>query len=268
MNLLINPRTINKNFFYDYKYLYFQQNIKKMPNLNIGFIILRHVNSEITNTYWIKCYNCIRKFYPENKIVIIDDNSKQQFLTTINLYKTIVINSEYPGRGELLPYHYYLKNKFFNKAVIIHDSVFINKYVNFNVDDYKLLWSFEHKFNYDYRKIVPQILTIFNDPKLIYFYNNNKQSWRGCFGAMSVITHDYLSFVNQKFNLNKLLKFIVNRKTRMCFERIIGCLLQIHKPYKCLLGDIHHYCPWKIRINNVNQEKIKKLPLIKVWSGR
>ena len=30
-----------------------------------GFIILRHVNSSLTNQYWIKCYNSIRNFYKE-----------------------------------------------------------------------------------------------------------------------------------------------------------------------------------------------------------
>ena len=37
--------------------------------------MLRHVNNTETNKYWIHCYNCIRKYYPENKILIIDDNS-------------------------------------------------------------------------------------------------------------------------------------------------------------------------------------------------
>jgi hypothetical protein len=39
----------------------------------IGFIILRHVNNETTNYYWQDCYNHIRKYYPENIIMIIDD---------------------------------------------------------------------------------------------------------------------------------------------------------------------------------------------------
>ena len=39
------------------------------------FIIVRHVNSELTNKYWKESYNCIRKFYPEIKVVIIDDST-------------------------------------------------------------------------------------------------------------------------------------------------------------------------------------------------
>jgi len=74
----------------------------------LGFIILRHVNSSLTNNYWIRCYDSIRHFYPENSIIIIDDNSDLQFLTEKKLDNTTVINSEYPKRGELLPYYYYL----------------------------------------------------------------------------------------------------------------------------------------------------------------
>ena len=62
---------------------------------NLGFIMLRHVNNEQTNNYWSHCYDCIRKFYPESKILIIDDNSNYNFITEKELYKTKIIQSEY-----------------------------------------------------------------------------------------------------------------------------------------------------------------------------
>ena len=94
---------------------------------DVGFIILRYVINELTNKYWIKCVNSIRQHYPENNILIIDDNSNYDFITDEKLYKTTVINSEFHKRGELLPYYYYLHNKLFDVAVIMHDSAFINK---------------------------------------------------------------------------------------------------------------------------------------------
>ena len=122
----------------------------------IGFIITRHVNNELTNQYWIYCVKSIRQYYPENNILIIDDNSNYDFVTDEEFYKTTVIQSEYPGRGELLPYYYYLHNKLFDIAVIIHDSVFINKHIDFNVENYKFLWDFEHYFD-EYEKEVNMI---------------------------------------------------------------------------------------------------------------
>ena len=78
---------------------------------SFGFIITRHVNSETTNRYWNHSVKLLRSFYPERKIVIIDDNSNQNFVKADFDYKNVeIIQSEFPGRGELLPYYYYLKN--------------------------------------------------------------------------------------------------------------------------------------------------------------
>jgi hypothetical protein len=229
----------------------------------IGFIILRHVNSQLTNTYWIHCYNSIRKYYPENKILIIDDNSNYEFITNKNLYKTTIIKSEFPGRGELLPYYYYIHNKLFDIAVILHDSVFINQYIDFTVDDYKILWNFEH--DWDKIKEETKLINAFNNKELKTFYEN-KQLWKGCFGGMCVITHDYLSSIHKKYDFSKLLMHILNRKNRCNFERVIACLLQQGGENKTLFGDIHVYCPWGVKFNQ--RDRYTHLPLIKVWSGR
>jgi hypothetical protein len=230
----------------------------------IGFIILRHVNNGLTNKYWIHSYECIRKFYPENQIIIIDDNSNYKYiLNKETLYKTTIINSEYIGRGELLPYYYYLNNKLFETAVIIHDSVFINKYIDFTVDKYKLIWDFKH--NWDITKDEINIIKILKDHNLLKFYEN-KKLWKGCFGGMSIIKHDYLLLINEKYNISKLLDVIKTRHDRCRFERVIACLLQINSKEKCLLGDIHSYCKWGITFKE--KDKFLNLPIIKVWTGR
>ena len=101
-------------------------------NFGFGFIVLRHVNSEITNKYWNQCVKLIRIYYPNNKIIIIDDNSDYKYIKSDFDYRNIsIIKSEYPKRGELLPYIYYLRNKWFENAVILHDSTFINSYIPF-----------------------------------------------------------------------------------------------------------------------------------------
>ena len=229
----------------------------------IGFIILRHVNKELTNNYWILCYDNIRKYYPENFILIIDDNSNYNFITYKKLYKTNIIDSQYKGRGELLPYYYYLHNKLFDIAVIIHDSVFINKYIDFNVNKYKLLWEFEHKW--DQKNDETKMINLFNDKELLNFYEN-KNLWKGCFGGMSIIRHDYLIDINNKYDLSKLLNCVLNRFNRCSFERVIACLLQINEKKETLLGNIHDYCKWKITFKE--KDNYTHLPLIKVWSGR
>ena len=96
--------------------------------MTFGFIITRHVNSDKTNKYWNQNVKLLRHYYPEQQIIVIDDNSVQDLVCADFEYKNItIIQSEYPGRGELLPYIYYLKYNWFDNAVIIHDSVFFIK---------------------------------------------------------------------------------------------------------------------------------------------
>jgi hypothetical protein len=229
----------------------------------IGFIILRHVNNEVTNKYWITCVKSIRLYYPENEILIIDDNSNYEYITDEPLYKTIIIQSEYPQRGELLPYHYYLKHKLFDIAVIIHDSVVINKYIDMNVETYRFLWEFEH--NWDHIHDESRMICSFHDIELLKFYEN-KNLWKGCFGCMSIITHDYLIRINNKYNISSLLNYVLNRYNRMSFERVIACLLQKEGNQETLLGNIHKYCDVGLNFNEI--DKYSHLPIIKYWSGR
>ena len=110
-----------------------------------GFIILRCVRKPKSSKLWEKCYDHIRNYFPDIPIVIIDDNSKKQFINKNKpLTYTEIINSEYKGRGDLLPYHYLYKLKFFEKAIIIHDSVFINSEFNPSTEDCKFLWKFSN----------------------------------------------------------------------------------------------------------------------------
>jgi hypothetical protein len=196
--------------------------------------------------------------------VIIDDNSDQSLVKEEYPYKNVeIIQSEHPGRGELLPYYYYLHNKLFDTAVIIHDSVFINRHVDINVNKYKLIWDFEH--HSDQIEDETKMIKLFNDVELLNFYQN-KNLWKGCFGGMSIITHDYLMDINNKYDIRKLLDHVLTRFNRCSFERVIACLLQKNEKKETLLGSIHSYCPWGINIKQINN--YKHLPFIKIWTGR
>lgn len=232
----------------------------------ICFMMLRHVNSEKSSVYWMECYDNVRKYYPENPIIIIDDNSNYELIRPKDLYKTTIIQSEYPKRGELLPYYYYLHNKWSDIAVIIHDSVYVNKYIDFNVEKYKFIWEFDHK--HDQIEDETNMIRSFKDSELLEFYQN-KSLWIGCFGAMSVIRHDYLVFINNKYDISNLLNFVLNRYNRMSFERVLAVLLQKHEKSEkteTILGNIHKYCRWGVRHDEI--DKMKHLPLIKFWSSR
>jgi hypothetical protein len=212
--------------------------------MSFGFIILRHVNNDISKTYWEIAYKSIRKYYPHNKIIIIDDNSNYEYIDTTfekTLYKTTIIKSEWTGRGELLPYIYYINHGWVDTAVILHDSVFVNKYIDFeaaltNGRGYRFLWEFGIKqdsrylvLSKDEIRIMKSFINTDNTDNLVQdllHYHSRKELWVGCFGAMSVINYEYLITINNLFPLSNLLAVITNRDYRKSFERVFACLCQ------------------------------------------
>jgi hypothetical protein len=241
----------------------------------LGFIILRHVNSIETNKLWIESLTCIRKFY-SNPVMIIDDNSDYMFVSqNIDLTNVTVVQSEFPKRGELLPYYYFHKLKPFDTTVIIHDSVFIQKHIDFKTDNVNFLWCF-YLGGENIISERQKISCLKNSEELLNFYNDGK--WLGCFGGMSVITHEFLSMLVEKYDMFQLLDVILCREDRMCFERIFAviCISNAATP-PSLFGVIHDYIKWgytfgeyihsKPIIKTINVKRNIR-PLIKVWSGR
>lgn len=71
---------------------------------SFGFIILRHVMNTETNRLWNECYRCIRRIYTDIEIVIVDDGSCSDYVQPEqDLVGVRVIDSEFPGGGEVLP---------------------------------------------------------------------------------------------------------------------------------------------------------------------
>ena len=83
---------------------------------------------------------------------------------------------------------------------------------------------------------------------------------------MSIIKHDYLEFINTKYDISKLLDYVKTRYNRCSFERVLACLLQKNRKKETLLGDIMGYSRWGIKYNE--KANFKNLPIIKVWTGR
>jgi len=264
---------------YDYK----QQIITDLYNkdnnniLFYSFIIVKYVTNKTTNLYWQYNYKKIRQYYPNNKIIIIDDNSPYINNDNFETNNCKFIKSEYPQRGELLGYYYFHKLKPSKYAIILHDSVFFNKYINLECDKYKFIWTFNNKYNFffnnkDNSNEIINILNKLKKKELLNLFNENK--WTGCYGAMSIINWDFLNFINNDINLfNVLLNEIKNRQTRMILERIIGIIFQNYnnKKSETLFGYIHKYCLWKLKFNRIKMKYdtfMKHLPLVKVWTGR
>jgi len=202
-------------------------------------------------------------------------------------YKNVeIIQSEYKGRGELLPYYYYYKNKFFDNAFIIHDSIFIHKRIDFErLKDIDVLplWHFNPDKENVHNSL--QLISSFRNQFLLYknltlsdiSILGRKPEWYGCFGVQSYINHNFLVRTSNKYNLFTLLNKVKSRPDRCCLERIFGLIFNLEsgvtQKYKSLFGNIHHYnSSFNYTYDKYKHDLTvnKKLPksIIKVWSGR
>lgn len=262
--------------------------------MSYGFIILRHVNSELTNEYWNECVRCIRRFYPQRKIIVIDDNSNKDFVKAEYDYQNIqYIHSEFPQRGELLPYYYFHKHHFFENAIIIHDSVFIHRRINFDaLQNFKVipLWHFSHSKDENYKRSLEIASYLKNNHEikneLVQFNNKyhilglQKSNWEGCFGVQSYINYNFLEFLQRRYNLFNMLKIVKSRSDRCCLERVYGVIIGLHcnklNKVKSLFGDISGYeqgeYKWGYSYNEykeyINKHRKSPVPYVKVWTGR
>ena len=255
-----------------------------MDNNKFGFIITRHVNSVKTNNYWNNCVKLLRTLYPLKKIVIIDDNSNYDYVISEFNYKNIeIIKSEFPGRGELLPYYYFLKRKFFENAIIIHDSVFFHKRMPFE----KLyginvlpLWFFNSdKENVDNTKRIARHLknNFSIDDKIsknLNILGMNNDKWYGCFGVQSYIKLTFLQNIENKYGITNLIPSVTCRTDRCSLERIFGVIFSLESQRlnrKSLFGNIMEYQKWGYSYDDyMNDLKKGVIPksTVKIWTGR
>jgi hypothetical protein len=245
----------------------------------IGFVFTRHVNSPETNNYWIEAYQQIRKFYPQNPVMIIDDNSNYIHIKMpedLKLTNCFIIQSEFPQRGELLSYYYFNKYNLFDKAVIMHDSTFLQTHINFDeTTDIKFFWHFYHDWD-DQQTEKALIESAIKSKNIALLQYEQKDSWYGAFGLQAVVTREFLSQLIQRFNIFNLLNHVNTRNQRMAVERIFGLLCSLQKldlyDEPSFFGTIHNYCKWgytyKTYLKEKNTTEIPNLPVIKVWSSR
>jgi SAM-dependent methyltransferase len=118
----------------------------------IVFVITRAIQVEQHKELWYRCYRSIRQFYKNIKIVIIDDNSHLTDNRDAETLNTLFIKSEFPRAGEILPYYYFLKQKWADKMIVLHDSMFLaREFTDIELNgSVKFLWHFSnHKWDDD-----------------------------------------------------------------------------------------------------------------------
>ena len=234
------------------------------------FVILRNIRTIRDNDLWISCYNSIRKFYT-NRIIIIDDNST---INTVDgkLTNTEIIKSEFNGAGEVLPYYYFLKYKWADRMIFLHDSMFLHRLFRDNeLKGTKFHWH----FNGEYDKKITKYVSMLQNKDLVEYVNNPENKWKGCFGAASIIDLDTVIELNNKYEIfSTFVLAIKTRKDREMFERVFGVVLHYENIMDCSnFGDILQY-PGAFETVNMETtlyilgQKGYDTAIVKVWRGR
>lgn len=235
------------------------------------FVILRNIQKTSDNDLWLACYHSIRQFYT-NQIIIIDDNSS---VNTVNgkLVNTEIIQSEFNGAGEILPYYYFNKENWADTMIFMHDSMVLHRLFTEDELDHEVVfhWHFKETNEVITKKTL-SLLSSITKSKEIEDYAKSK-AWIGAFGCAGMIDYTVVTMLEEKYKLSKLVAVIRTRKQRELVERILGILLSYEKKVVSNFGDILNY-PYKFEANNLQTSLYNisqanyNTAIVKLWRGR
>ncbi len=244
---------------------------------DIVFVILTHIRDAADDDMFHRCYDSIREFYPTVPVVAIDDNSSYPMSLNENDDFTVV-QSEYPGAGEILPYYYFLKYRWASKMIFLHDSMRVIRPFTAEElkDPVKFHWYFEtHAWDAFYPAI--DLLSKLNHASDLIHFNTQHHLWYGCFGVASTVDLDALQQVEDKYNMTEILaQNVYCRNQRCALERIYALIMFKEgylKPESCAnFGEIfsHPSAYTHIPEEGINAIKNSDYPhaIVKTWRGR
>lgn len=241
---------------------------------DLSIFVTAHITNEIHNYTLHLCIDNIRSHYKNNRIFIINDNSTVSLENFKNKESITVIDSDFKGSGEsLFLYYYHKMENPSKKALYIHDSMFlispIPTEIVDNLTDIKFLLSFCK--NYKIKEQEDFILKL-NEGSSI----NENQNWVGCYGGACIITHEYLTKLQNKYNIISIVPFITRRSEREIYERILGAVVSfdlLNTNKIAVYGDLDEYFSkypsgryHHFNYLHINKEELP--PLLKLNFGR
>ena len=222
------------------------------------FIIPTRIDSHYQCSYLAIAIRQIQQFHPNNKIVLINDNSTIDIVSYLNHELTVNMNNitikmcKYPGSAELIPYHDFLSNRYSDYAIILQDSFHLKQSLNLEniTNDITFLWyATNHRLEWSKIQEPMTEYNIDNDihvhddlivdfvnthahiliPKFLSYFNriyHKKDRWIVCFGIMSIISHDFLTELHEKTGILNLVSQIQNKRHRMVMESVFSIACQ------------------------------------------
>jgi hypothetical protein len=247
-----------------------------------GAVILRHVNGSLADLYWKRAYTAIRRFHPDMPILIVDDSSDRRFLheDVFLTNCTVIYDYDHKGCGELLPYWYFYRLRPFDRAIILHDSTFLQSSITCELqgqEGIQFLWTIPHCYDDAIQKEIYELIDALPEverDEIRSMYRHTKADWSGVFGVMSVVDWEWMKEVAQRYDLfDHWFPLLKNREYRCALERVFGLVAYYHlrtRVRPSMFGGIQQSIRWGVTFTEylTNESLYEKYPIMKVWSGR
>ena len=211
--------------------------------MSFGFVIPTCCRKDIHFKQLLRCLDSIKKFHPNNHIILIDDSDENYNLK--NNFKDnelILVQRSYKkGSADQQVFKIILDNDYFDKAIILQDSMILNKKLENieEINNIQFIWHCtNHRIHWDIIKeptteenIGNNIITHtdlihhciscdYGDNKDFQKFAikclNNKNNWCVIFGNCCIITKKIIKFIDNKTNfVNKFIDYTSNRQRRV-----------------------------------------------------
>ena len=187
----------------------------------------------------------------------------------------------------MLAYYYFHQMKIADTAIILHDSFWIQAPIP-SLEDFRNDPHFRIRYllhfaigHHDLHQETVLLKTLRDSEPILHQYHQFPLVKYGCQGMQSIISHRFITELQEKHRVFDLLPFIISRYHRMSMERVFAAICN----YMCpelfdvsrvsVYGDFfenyvekYEYTEYDIFL--ANREKIlsQKRPFIKIFSGR
>ena len=180
---------------------------------------------------WIQLYNKIRE-YSDCEIIFICSSVLSYVKFDKKLVNCKIIKNKFDFDNPLISYYYYHINNFFDKAIIIDDSININiiKQLRSNIRKTNFLNSSKKDQinNSNEIQLLTSLLEKSDDKYVILNKYKNKHLWNGSNRLLTIATLKNIKQIQDKFNIFKFNKN-VDYQTINIIENIFGFLLSIYQ---------------------------------------
>jgi hypothetical protein len=145
-------------------------------------------------------------------------------------------------------------------------------------DAIRFHWEFNNTATTDHRKIATYLSLLKNNIELMEYAASN-ETWKGCFGAASMIDLQVVESIEEKYSMFSVLVLSIrSRKDREAFERVFGIVIffeQLVENQCSNFGVITNY-PGAFqseittldRAQSVLHQAHYDTAIVKVWRGR